>query len=211
MCKKILVFIILTVNILAFSQVPELKNGDFLFQDLDCGALCDAIENATFNDKKYKISHVGIVLIENDSVFVIEAYNGVTKTPLKNFLNRSKTKENKPRVVISRIKKEYQKYIPDFIFKLKQQIGKEYDTEFKLYNDKFYCSELIFETFLDENNKPLFSIKPMTFKNKLTGKTDKVWIDYFKKQNIPIPEGELGSNPADYLLDDKLNILLFMY
>ncbi len=204
--KKAVLFFVL-ISLIGFSQQTKLQNGDLLFQDLDCGALCDAIENATFNNKKYKISHVGIVLIEKDSIFVIEAYDGVTKTPLQIFLNRSKTKDNKPRVIVARLKKKYQKYIPDFLNRLKQQIGKEYDTEFKLYNNKFYCSELIYETFLDENNQPLFLVKPMTFKNKITGKTDQAWIEYFKKQNIPIPEGKLGCNPADYLLNDMLNII----
>jgi len=212
MKKKRLFFLLLLFGFFKTqAQLPVLKTGDFLFQDLDCGALCDAIENATFNNKKYTISHLGIVFIKKDSVFVIEAFDGVSKTPLHVFLNRSKTKENKPRVIVARLKEKYQKLIPNFISRIKREIGKSYDTEFKLFNNKYYCSELVYENMLDAKNKPLFTVKPMTFKNKNTGKTDQAWIDYFKKQNIPIPEGELGCNPADYMLSDQLKIIAFMY
>ena len=209
---KPFIFILFLLTLLPLNaQEIKLQTGDFLFQDLDCGALCDAIENATFNDKKYKISHMGIVLVENDSTFVLEAYNEVEKTPINTFLNRSKTKQGNPRVILARLKPEFQKYIPNFIQRLKTKIGLAYDTEFKLYNNKYYCSELVYENMLDSLEKPLFTIKPMTFKNQKTHQIDQAWIEYFKKQNIPIPEGELGCNPADYLLSDKLKIIRFYY
>lgn len=209
--RSFFLFFALFVLLNLQAQLPKLKTGDFLFQDLDCGPLCDAIENATFHDKNYKISHVGIVLVEKDSVFVLEAYDGVTKTPLQKFLKRSVTKEEKPLVVIARLKPEYQKHIPAFIKRLKTKIGLSYDTEFKLFNNKYYCSELIYENLLDTTNKPIFTVKPMTFKNKKTHKTDLAWVNYFKEQNIAIPEGALGCNPADYLVSDRLQILVFMY
>jgi len=203
----LLIFSLFTIK----AQTNTFKNGDFLFQDLDCGALCNAIENATFKDKNYKISHMGVVWIKNDSIYVIEAFNGVEKTPLNKFLSRSKTPQNKPKVVHARLKKEFQKYIPAFLKRLQLQLGKDYDTEFKLYNNKYYCSELIYETLLDENEKPIFKVKPMTFKNKNTNKFDQAWINYFKKQDIPIPEGKLGCNPADYMQSNLIDILYFYY
>jgi hypothetical protein len=213
--KKILgLYLMLYPFFVLFSQVIQTelyKNGDFLFQDLDCGPLCDAIENATFHNKKYKISHVGVIVIEHDSIFVIEAYEKVQKTPLKKFLNRSKTIDNKPKVIHARLRSEFDSIISGSLQRLKTHLGKPYDHEFKLYNDKFYCSELLYETFLDGRGRPVFKIHPMTFKNKNTGKTDQAWIDYFKEQNIPIPEGEPGCNPADYLQDENIKILQFMY
>jgi len=38
-----------------------LQPGDLLFQDLDCGPLCDAIEKVTTGYQGANFSHVGIV------------------------------------------------------------------------------------------------------------------------------------------------------
>ena len=37
------------------------RTGDLLFQDIDCGGLCDAIEKVTAGVKGYHFSHVGLV------------------------------------------------------------------------------------------------------------------------------------------------------
>ncbi|MHC4724324.1 MAG: hypothetical protein ACYS9V_08765 [Planctomycetota bacterium] len=39
----------------------EPKEGDLLFQDLDCGPLCDAIEKVTTGYQGSNFSHVGIL------------------------------------------------------------------------------------------------------------------------------------------------------
>ncbi len=213
MISKILIsIIILIVSIPQInSQEVKLKNGDFLFQDLNCGPLCDAIENATFHHKKYKISHMGVVSIEDGKIYVIEAYKKVQKTPLKDFLNRSLTQQNQPKVIVGRLKPAYQSLIPAFLKRLYQQLGKAYDTEFKLFNHKYYCSELVYENLLDRQQKPILPVKPMSFKNKLTQTFDSAWIKYFKKQNLPIPEGQPGCNPADYMLNPKIQLVYFYY
>ena len=47
----------------------------------------------------------------------------------------------------------------------------------------------------------------MTFKNPKNHKTLTTWKNYFRNLKQPIPEGELGINPADILRSPKLNIL----
>jgi hypothetical protein len=200
---KLVLFLILVLTFSCKKQSEiNIQSGDFIFQDLDCGAMCDAIENATLNEAGIPISHVGIAVLENNQVFIIEAYGSVIKTPLKEFLERTKSVE-----YVGRLKPKYQIHIPFAIERLKQQIGKDYDEEFKLHNNKFYCSELMYEFFLDTFNKPLFKPKAMTFKNQKTGEFDVVWIEHFKKLNIPIPEGEVGCNPSNYFESDKITIL----
>ena len=185
----------------------NLETGDILFQDLDCGALCDAIENATLGKNNERFSHIAIVVIENDDVFVIEAYDGVSKIKLSDFLKRDLKPDEKSRVVVGRLKIPYTKLIPNAIKEAEKRIGLPYDDEFKLNNNKYYCSEFIYDIFLNNSKTSIFKVKPMTFVNQVTGKTDKAWVAYFENQGIPIPEGELGCNPIDYYESDKVIIL----
>ena len=85
-------------------------------------------------------------------------------------------------------------------------IGTEYDDQFLLNNQKMYCSELIYTIFmLANNNDDFFQLHPMTF--KVNGRTLDIWIDYFEKLNMKIPERELGINPGSISLSKKINII----
>ncbi len=191
------------------SKKIELRTGDLLFQDLDCGALCDAIENATLGQNGERFSHIGIVERKDDEIYVIEAYDGVSKTPINVFLNRDLKPNEKSRVVVGRLKSEYHSSIPNAIKEANKRIGLAYDNEFKLNNNKYYCSEFIYDIFKN-NSKSLFKVKAMTFVNKKTNTIDSAWIKHFKKLNIPIPEDHLGCNPIDYYQSEKLTILGFV-
>src|SRR5690606_14194498 len=83
------------------TQDFQYHTGDLLFQDMDCGALCDAIENVTPAVNGKHFSHVGMVYVVQDSVWVIEAIGkDVHLTPLAEFLNRQKNAEGKPKVIV---------------------------------------------------------------------------------------------------------------
>ena len=85
----------------------HLKNGDLLFQDLDSSPLCDAIEQVTTGFNNMNFSHVGILTIINDKKYVLEAFsNGVDTIELNNFLNRSVDLNQKPKVVVGRLKNQ---------------------------------------------------------------------------------------------------------
>ena len=87
-----------------------------------------------------------------------------------------------------------------------QDFFQKYDAEFKINNDKFYCSELIHDIFLEANNNtPIFQLEPMTY--KVNGKTLLVWEEYFNNLNIPIPENEPGINPGGISLSNKIRII----
>src|SRR6478735_8601969 len=106
------------------------KTGDLLFKNLDCGDICDAIEAVTTGYENESFSHLGLVNVRNDSVYIIEAIgNEVHLSPITTFLERS----DNP-VFQGRLKPEYSKLIPKAIqFALTQQ-GKPYDEPF-LYNN----------------------------------------------------------------------------
>ena len=184
-----------------------LKEGDLLFQDLDCGALCEAIESVTFGIDSAHFSHVGIVSkIKGDKVTVLEAMGyKVREVSLDDFLDRYKDRNGRPKVVVGRLKDD--KFVKNALISLKKYIGKPYDDVFDINNDNYYCSELVYFAFKDNAGKNLFTLMPMSYKNSKTGKYFESWVDYFNKLNTSIPQGKLGINPGGISRSDKINIL----
>ena len=187
-----------------FCPVFSLQPGDLLFQNLDCGPLCDAIEEVTNGYKGNKFSHIGLVYIKADTTWIIEAIGKeVHLTPVKEFLQRS----SHP-VFIGRVKKQYHSLIPGALTFALQQTGVPYDDVFLYNNGKYYCSELIYDAFKCSNhNKPFFQLAPMTFKKPGSKEFNPVWVKYYNKLNAPIPEGMPGCNPGGLSRSNKIEII----
>jgi len=176
----------------------SIKTGDLLFQDIDCGPLCDAIERVTQSIRGVHFSHVGIAQWQNNSLYVLEASQGsVHYTPFKKFLNRSVDSLGKPKVAVARLDSVQQQlmvnalqYAPDFL-------GKPYDDFFLPDNGRYYCSELVYVLLEKENNnQQVFVLEPMTYKDPQTGEIFPVWADYFARLKMEVPEGLPGLNPG---------------
>lgn len=181
-----------------------LKNGDLLFQNLDCGPLCDAIETVTQGIDGSKFSHIGMVYIRNDSVYILEAIGkDVHLTSLHSFLKRSSNK-----VYIGRVRKRFAKIVDKAVLNAISKIGVAYDDVFIYDNGKYYCSELIYDAFKAANNdKPFFRLQPMTFKEPETNSYFNVWVDYYKELKMEIPEGKPGINPGGISRSRNIRIL----
>lgn len=187
----------------------ELKEGDLLFQDSDCGEFCDAIKAVTEGVEGYDFSHIGL-LMKNKSgqLEVMEAISdGVVLTPIDDFMNRSKDDLGQPKIVVGRLNGEAQTYIPQAIEFINSKLDAEYDDLFDLDNDKYYCSELIHLAFKHSAGKALFDTPPMTFKEPSTDETYDIWVDYFKEFDAQIPEGELGLNPGSMSRSSAVDIV----
>lgn len=189
-----------------FVPVP----GDLLFQDLDCGPLCDAIEKVTTGYQGANFSHVGIAAVNDDgSIVVIEAVSsGVKVTPLWTFLGRSVDTKGRPKVVVGRLRRAYRHLIAPAIEEAFSLEGKPYDKVFAIDNKAYYCSELIYEIFRRANdNTPVFTLQPMTFREPGTEQTQQVWQDYFSTLGVPVPEGQPGINPGGISRSAALTII----
>lgn len=176
-----------------------LQPGDLLFQDLDAGPLCDAIETVTQGVDGAKFSHVGMVSrVDATGATIIEAVGaGVKETLIADFLNRSASPDGTSRVLVGRIEGSARKLIPSAINVSRSFLGRPYDTVFTMDDSAFYCSELIYESFrLANQGKPIFDLFPMTFKDPTTNATFPAWTSYYSDLATPIPEGQPGLNPG---------------
>lgn len=188
------------------------KSGDLLFQDLDCGALCDAIEAVTPAVNGKHFSHIGLVYVKQDSVFVIEAIGkDVHLTPVQQFLNRN-LKKGQPAIVVGRLKPTYTSLNEKAIRFALSQIGTPYDDTFLYNNGKYYCSELLYDAYQwAYHQKPFFRLQPMTFKDPATGHYFPAWQSYYEKLNMTVPEGKPGCNPGSIANDPKVTIVYSFY
>lgn len=201
--KKIF-FLIILISTSILAQKTEFKEGDLIFQNLQCGPLCDAINEVTIGYDDLNFNHVGMVIEHDGKLQVIEAtFPEVCITPLSDFLNKTKTS-----MYLGRLNPKFQKLIPKAKEYSLLQVGKPYDENYLLNNGKFYCSELLYEAFKYANKgSGFFYLYPMTYKSKHTEDYFPVWVEYFEKLNQPIPEGLPGCNPAGMTLSSKITML----
>jgi uncharacterized protein YycO len=205
--KKILLWIglfVCTTNI--FAQF-SLQSGDLLFQAGKSTTLSDAIAQVTSGADSVNYTHVGIVSIENDEIFVIEATTPkVRKVIIDTFLNDARKINGKPIVAVGRLQLKYFDIIPQAIKNAETYLGKPYDYVYSPDNDEYYCSELIYLAFRNKKDKPVFKAKKMTFCDD-KGNMTASWISHFAKYKAPIPEGRKGTNPGDMSKSKEITIL----
>ncbi|MBI5541490.1 MAG: hypothetical protein HY951_15610 [Bacteroidia bacterium] len=187
-------------------QNYSFKNGDIFFQDISCGPFCDAVNKVTYSCKDADFAHVGVLISDNNKWFVAEAVSkGVILTQVDTFLNRALDKNKKPKVMVGRLKNNNSVVMPT-IASIKPFINKQYDDIFDISNDKYYCSELIYELFKDIKGNRIFSLAPMTFKDPDTKQLFPIWKTYFDSLKVEVPEGKPGLNPGSISRSELLEI-----
>ena len=200
-------FYLLLTILISCTKTFKLQEGDLLFQDLDSSPLCDAIELVTPGYNGANFSHIGLVVLENDTLKVLEAIPPkVMITNLYDFINRSFDKNRNPKVIVGRLKKKFTNSISNAVSYSKSKLDIPYDEVFLINNETYYCSELIYEAFLNDS---IFELKPMTFLHPKTKDTHKVWKEYYSDLNTYIPEGNSGINPGIISLSNKIEIVHF--
>lgn len=189
------------------SNVFEPKIGDLLFQDIDCGPVCEAIEKVTKGVNNADLSHVGIVDTLNEQIVILEAISqGVVYTPLAEFLSRSADTSGNPKVLVGRLQERYKPDIPAMMEQARMKLGLAYDQVFTMNDSLYYCSELVFDAYMVDSVH-LFSLAPMTFKEITSNEFFPSWVAYYKNLNHPLPEGELGINPGLISRSKKIEIV----
>lgn len=183
------------------STISDLKNGDLLFVTAKETGLSGAINKVTQKQKNVSFDHIGILAKENNKLYVLHAAlkGGSQKQPLKSFIKEQA--EEGQKVIIYRLKPEYQNAILPAIKKAESMLGKPYNFNYILDENSYYCSDFIERAFRDDC---IFRLEPMTFIDPKTGKTNEFWEEFYKKKNLEVPEGKPGCNPNGLAGSDKL-------
>lgn len=190
---------------------PRLTSGDLIFLDLDCGEICDAIEDVTLEQFKVagpRLSHVGIVNVKSRGIFILEAWpeGGVHEIGLINFLSRVKGAENQTDgFYIGHFKPEYRVLALRGLKHAKNLLGNKYDEEFLVGNKKYYCSELVVEGYRMGKVQPAskspfaFAYRPMYFGASGSSQLE-IWENYYFKLGMKVPAGKPGLSPLGIYL-----------
>lgn len=120
-------------------SIYDFKDGDIVFQHIP-SYLCSVIADVT--DSQY--SHCGIVVLKNGQPYVLEAIGPVRYTPIKAWINRGaggKFTQVRPKNLS---KKQIMKSIQE----AQKLLGRPYDIQYELDEEKIYCSELVYKAFL---------------------------------------------------------------
>ncbi len=181
----------------------SLQPGDLVFQHNACGPLCESIDRVTEGYQGEDYNHCGLVVLQNDSLYVIEAIGrDVHLTSLNAFFARSGGT-----ITVGRLISAYQHHVPALQQNALEFLGRPYDVYFELDNAGLYCSELIYEASKALNHQqPLFALAPMTFRDPATNETFPPWQKYYEALSHPVPEGKPGINPGLLSRSDKLRV-----
>ncbi len=183
------------------------REGDLLFVVDSSSAFSKAVTDATAWDDSLKYSHVAMMIVEDGKPYILEATSkkGVACTGWDDFMD---TEPNGSGFVIMRLNIGFP--VEKAVARAKSHLGKSYDWSFLPDNDKFYCSELIYDCYRDLDGTPLFTAHPMNFRDK-SGNMPDFWVDLFEKLGETIPEGVPGTYPSDLAKEPILSIVYTHY
>ncbi len=188
--------------------VPE--DGDLLFCIAGSSEMSGAISSATAGKDSLSFDHVAIFSRMDGKPTVIEASakkGAVVRTSLEEFLSGQAAVGGKPGVVVMRINGSFDSAAA--VRRAESMLGLPYDWSYLPYNGRLYCSELVYESYLDSLGRHIFLAKPMNFRSA-DGTLPQFWQELFSRLGIPVPEGLPGTNPNDLSKEDCL-IEVFRY
>lgn len=198
----------LMINCTTQRQISQLKNGDMIFVQAKNENLSGAISRVTKTDEN-AISYDHAALIEitprEKNILHASGENGSEKLPLKKFIQ--KNQKEKRIMGVYRVKKKFAHCTENAVKKAHSLLGKPYNFLYIPTDEALYCSDFLERAYRDCK---IFELKPMTFINPETGKTDEFWQKLYDSKNAKVPEGELGCNPNGISKSEKIEFLFYI-
>jgi hypothetical protein len=117
----------------------DFRSGDVLFQHLPSrlgSVICDVTDS--------QLSHCGLVVMRQGQPYVLEAIGPVRFIKLQDWLKQG----DRLRFQQMRLRDATPKQISDSLLEAGKLLGRPYDIQYELDEDKIYCSELVYKAFL---------------------------------------------------------------
>lgn len=115
----------------------DFRQGDVLFQALG-GELCDVIADVT----ESPLTHCGMVVEKDGKLFIIEALGTVKYTSIPEWISRT------GEFLHLRPEGIDEKKIAASALAAKEYLGRPYDMQYELDEEKQYCSELVYKAYM---------------------------------------------------------------
>ena len=204
-----------TLMLTGCRQSKVVETGDLLFVGLpmdysvegDTSSMASAIAATTGDEDQVNYIHVAILEVSGDTTFVIDATlkRGVARYPLDTMKEDFRLKSGDyPIFTVKRLK--HNRNAARWIENAKGYVGRGYDLSFLPDNEEQYCSELVWNSYLEHDGGHIFTAAPMNFKSA-DGSYPEYWVWLFSRIGMPIPQGVEGTNPNDMARDKQLVVV----
>ena len=198
--RKALILLFILGACCNLNDKQQIQTGDLLFigipMDYDAGNnMAQAISAAT-GDGEINYIHTAVLEVDDaGAVWVIDATlaHGVDRHPLDT-LFKDFTLNNGERATFKVMRLKDDEGAARHVEQCKALLGEEYDVYFLPANGKHYCTEVVYDCYLNRDGSHIFDSVPMNFKNK-DGEMPEYWTWLFGLLGQPVPQGVPGTNP----------------
>ena len=179
----------------------DILEGDLLFAYSNTTGR--AISEATVHDTTaLPIYHVAIATWVGSKLYALEAIDdGVMLTPYHEFSKRTMSKGG---MLIGRL--HDRSGIDQSVSNAMEHLGKPYDYLYMIDTQEIYCSELVQLSYVNGKGQRLFPLINMSFHGS-DGHILDFWRKHYAKHGMAVPEGALGTNPAQIADSPAIEIL----
>lgn len=199
--RHLLVILLISAFTLIAKAQPQVLEGDLLFAYSNTAG--KAISEATVHDNTaLPIYHVAIATWVGDKLYALEATDeGVVLTPYDMFCGKTISKGG---MLIGRL--HDRSGVDQSVSNAMEHLGKPYDNLYMIDTQEIYCSELVQLSYVNGRGQRLFPLINMSF-HDANGHILDYWREHYARHNMAVPEGALGTNPAQIAHDPAVEII----
>lgn len=199
--RHLYIILLFSLCALCASAQDEVMVGDLLFAYSTTTGR--PISDATVHDATaLPIYHVAIFTMVGDKPYALEAIDeGVVLTPYNKFTERTISKGG---MLIGRLRDRSGIY--QSVSNALEHLGKPYDNLYMIDTQEIYCSELVQLSYVNGKGQRLFPLINMSF-HDAQGHILDYWREHYAKHGMAVPEGALGTNPAQLATNPAVIIL----